>query len=583
MTPVDFLNEFGAVANAPGGVQRLREMILQLAVQGKLVEQNKNEESAEALLIRVLIEKDELVKRKIIGKQIKPSNLLSSEITFSIPENWQWVRFGMICHHNAGKTLDKGRNSGSPKEYITTSNLYWGRFELNQVREMLINDEELTKCQVQRGDLLICEGGEAGRAAVWELEKNICFQNHIHRARFYCDINPYFYFRFFQKLGLSGEINKYRKGVGISSMSGKTLSSIPVPLPPIEEQKRIVAKVDQLMAICDQLEAQQQKRSNLVKHTRISALEALANAQRGEELQTAWKRVEENLSMLFEHPEDVEDLKKCILQNAVMGKLVSQNPDDEPAGELLKKIAKEKAELIKKGEIKRQNPLPEIRDDEKPFEIPVGWDWCRLNDVYDIRDGTHNSPKSQKGNDTFPLITSKDFKNGIVDFSNAKRISKDDYEEIIRRSLVEEEDILFSMIGGNIGNQIMVYGITEFAIKNVALFKYYNKILSPPAFLKLFSENIAYDLQCKASGGAQPFVSLSFLRQLIFALPPLEEQKRIVEKAQSLLSLCDTLQKQLAKSRKVAEQLAQSVVESITGISTEKMVNDLIVEKPGQV
>ncbi len=104
---------------------------------------------------------------------------------------------------------------------------------VTQVREMLIKYEELTKCQVQRGDLLICEGGEAGRAAVWELEKKICFQNHIHRTRFYCDINPYFYFRLFQKLGLSGEINKYRKGVGISSMSGKTLSSIPVPLPPI--------------------------------------------------------------------------------------------------------------------------------------------------------------------------------------------------------------------------------------------------------------------------------------------------------------------------------------------------------------
>ena len=147
-----------------------------------------------------------------------------------------------------------------------------------------------------------------------------------------------------------------------------------------------------------------------MKHTRISALEALANAQGSDDLQVAWKRVKENLPMLFENPEDVEDLKKCVLQNAVMGKFVPQNPDDEPASELLKKIAKEKAELIKKGEIKKQKPLPEIRDDEKPFEIPEGWEWCRIGKVLSIKHGyAFKSNYFKKGSGQYVLTTPGNF------------------------------------------------------------------------------------------------------------------------------------------------------------------------------
>ena len=124
-----------------------------------------------------------------------------------------------LLRHNSGKTLDKGRNTGQYRDYITTSNLYWGHFELDSVRQMLIRDEELEKCTARKGDLLICEGGEAGRAAVWSYDKEICFQNHVHRARFYCDIDPYYAYWFFEKLNATGEITKHRQGVGISNMS----------------------------------------------------------------------------------------------------------------------------------------------------------------------------------------------------------------------------------------------------------------------------------------------------------------------------------------------------------------------------
>ncbi len=242
--------------SAPDGIKKLRELILTLAMQGKLVPQNLNDQPAGELLKEIAAEKKRLVKKGKIKAQNPLPEIKPEEVPYELPTGWEWVRFGCIAQHNSGKTLDKGRNTGQYRDYITTSNLYWGRFELDSVRQMLIRDEELEKCTARQGDLLICEGGEAGRAAVWPYNKEICFQNHIHRARFYCDIDSYYAYWFFEKLNATGEIAKHRKGVGISNMSSKTLASIIFPLPPLSEQRRIVAKIDQLMARSDELEKQ---------------------------------------------------------------------------------------------------------------------------------------------------------------------------------------------------------------------------------------------------------------------------------------------------------------------------------------
>jgi len=576
MTPKTFLKEFGAIANAPGGVQRLREMVLQLAVMGKLVAQDPEDEPASELLKRIEAEKADLIRNKTIKRQKKLQRLTNTEISFEIPKNWEWVRFGTICHHNAGKTLDKKRNKGIPRKYITTSNLYWGRFDLNDVREMLIKDEELNKCQAQKGDLLICEGGEAGRAAVWENEYEICFQNHIHRARFYCGINPYLYFRFFQKLGFSGEINQYRKGVGISSLSGKTLSSIPVPLPPLEEQKRIVAKIDELMALCDRLEAQQQKRAILVRQARISTLDELANAQGGEAIQTTWKRVQDHLSILFDHPDDVEDLKKCILQNAVMGKLVPQNPDDEPASELLKKIAEEKAALIKKGEIKKQKSLPKIREDEKPFKIPKGWVWCRIGDILAIKHGYAFKSKYFKENfGQYILATPGNF---FETGGFRKQGNKTKYYEgpIPDGFIFNPNDLMIAMTeqaAGLLGSAAFIPDDNKKYLHNQRLGKLVfseNLISKAYIFWYFNSPYLRQKVSDTSTGMKVKHTSPDKVSNILISFPPLAEQDRIVQKIQSLLSLCIQLQKQLEKSRIIAEKLAQSIVESITGQSTEK-------------
>lgn len=241
-------------------LKKLRQSILQDAISGKLTKkwrnENPNVEPASELLKRIKEEKERLIKEGKIKKQKALSPIGENEIPYRLPSGWNWVRLGEIAQHNSGKTLDRGRNKGKYRKYITTSNLYWGYFILDNLRQMPIRDVELEKCTAIKGDLLICEGGEAGRASVWDHEDYICFQNHIHRVRFFCEINPYYIYSFFEKLNFTGEINNYRKGMTISNLSGKALSSIIMPLPPIAEQTTIVTKVKKLLTFYNSIEQQ---------------------------------------------------------------------------------------------------------------------------------------------------------------------------------------------------------------------------------------------------------------------------------------------------------------------------------------
>ncbi|MBI5540316.1 MAG: restriction endonuclease subunit S [Bacteroidia bacterium] len=235
-------------------VYKLRKQLLLDAIQGNLVEQNAKEEPASELLKRIKAEIIKLIKEGKLKKETELPPIKLEEIPFEIPENWVWCRIGDISQHNSGKTLDSGRNKGQSRECITTSNLYWGYFELDNLKQILIEESELERCTAIKGDLLICEGGEAGRSAIWNSDSVICFQNHIHRVRLYGKISSNCIYWYFLYLNLSGEINKYRKGMGISNLSGKSLSSIPIPLPPLSEQHRIVQKLEQLMQTCNELE-----------------------------------------------------------------------------------------------------------------------------------------------------------------------------------------------------------------------------------------------------------------------------------------------------------------------------------------
>lgn len=260
------LSNFKRFIQNKSNINQLRHTILQLAFQGKLSVQWRNSnldvESTILLLEKIKTEKERLIKEGKLRRELHLHKIAQNEQPFKVPESWEWDRMGAISQHNSGKTLDSGRNKGTSQKYITTSNLYWGYFKLDNVKSFLISDNELDRCSATKGDLLICEGGEAGRTAVWEEPYSICFQNHIHRVRLYGNINPYFIFRYFQKLNFSGEINEYRKGMGISNMSSGSLASIPIPIPPIAEQEVIVSNINHLMSLCDELEKKIEKRDS---------------------------------------------------------------------------------------------------------------------------------------------------------------------------------------------------------------------------------------------------------------------------------------------------------------------------------
>ncbi|HDX7693691.1 TPA: restriction endonuclease subunit S [Escherichia coli] len=257
----------------------------------------------------------------------------------------------------------------------------------------------------------------------------------------------------------------------------------------------------------------------------------------------------------------IKKLRELILELAVRGKLVPQDPNDEPASELLKRIAAEKAELVKQGKIKKQKPLPEISEEEKPFELPEGWEWARLVEIYDVRDGTHDTPKYQS--EGYPLVTSKNLSSGKLNLDDIKYISKEAHEKIKERSFVEFNDVLFAMIG-SIGNPVIVDIHNEFSIKNVALFKYYSKAVSVPEYLRCVLESLSLVLKNISSGGVQPFVSLSTLRNTVMALPPLKEQYRIVIKLTALMSLCDQLEQQSLTSLDAHQQLVETLLGTLT-------------------
>ena len=264
----------------------------------------------------------------------------------------------------------------------------------------------------------------------------------------------------------------------------------------------------------------------------------------------------ENISL-----EGINALRDIVLDLAFSGRLIPQNNNDKTSDSLFETILKEKERLIETGEIRKQKKLKPIHQEEIVQQIPKSWKWTRLIDVFDVRDGTHDSPKSQITG--YPLVTSKNLSSGKLNITNVKYISESDYLKIIERSKVDKGDILFAMIG-SIGNPVIVDQEIEIAIKNVALFKYYDKKYSNPEFLKYFLIYATSKFKAQAKGAVQSFVSLGKLRSFLFPLAPLEEQERIVTKVDELMALCDKLENERETNLKTHQLLVKTILASLT-------------------
>ncbi|NTX49669.1 restriction endonuclease subunit S, partial [Burkholderia cepacia] len=484
----------------------------------------------------------------------------------AILSSFNWSENSRAGH---GKTLDLARNSGRPRDYITTSNVYWGRFELSNLKQMLIRDEELEKCTARKGDLLICEGGEAGRAAVWVSNDDVCFQNHIHRARFFGGVNPFFACRFFEKLNVTGEINAHRKGIGISNLSGTALSMIPFPLPPLEEQSRIVAKIDELFALCDQLEAKQRDRRKLQNVLRHATLQALASAQSPHELQESWKRLQTNFGCLFSEPDDVKELRSLCVDLAIRGALSTMD-DRDPSGDaakLLKGLAK-----LKTG--KRIAKLTQV---DPPFELPTQWQWALFDDLLQ-RSESGWSPKcdaeSRRSGEWGVLkvsaVTWGDFRaneNKRLPPSLDPRpdcevkpgdflLSRANTAELIARSVIAQDDVPDRLL---MSDKIVRLTFIDAALKTWA------NLVNNSRFAREY-----YRANATGTSDSMRNVSRQVIHELPIPLPPKRVQDAVIKKLSELNALCTTLESQRREAALNAERLANAAVAALTGTPLEQ-------------
>ena len=518
--------------------QQLKNSILQMAVSGKLVPQDPNDEPASVLLERIRKEKEQLIKEGKIKKEKNPSYIfrgadntpyekvgknepvsIAEEVPFEIPESWEWCRLGDIFYHNTGKALNASNQSGQLLKYITTSNLYWNRFELDSLRQMYFTDAEIEKCTATKGDLLVCEGGDIGRAAIWPLEYDIRIQNHIHRLRAYVPVCTEYYYYIFYLYKHVGWIGG--KGIGIQGLSANALHSLLFPLPPIKEQQRIVEKISQIEPYAEKYESTESK---------------LAALNSG-------------------FP---EQLRKSILQLAIQGKLVPQDPNDEPASVLLERIRTEKERLIKDGKIKRDKnesviyrrdnshyeklgSLERCIDDEIPFEVPDSWSWCRLGHILlKLSDGTHSTPRYQSAG--IPFLSVKDVSSGFLDFSSCKYISEPEHKELYSRCNPEYGDLLLTKVGTT-GIPAIVDTRDEFSLfVSVALLKFnqdllYNKFL----LYEILSPLVQKQAEESTRGvGNKNWVMRDIAKTLI-VIPPIEKQYRIVDMIERIFPYCNRI------------------------------------------
>ncbi|MGL6051625.1 MAG: restriction endonuclease subunit S, partial [Aeromonas salmonicida] len=375
------------------GIKKLRELILELAVRGKLVPQDPSDEPASVLLERIAAAKARLVIDRKIKKLKALPEIGEEEKPFELPEGWEFIRLGELTSKMGSGSTPRGGQSAYVSEgipFLRSQNVWNEGLRLDDVVYIDENTHlKMEGTKVIPGDVLLnITGASLGRTLIFpDSIKEANVSQHVTIIRLLIDeLAP------FVHLGIKSPLVQdliwgRQVGMAIEGLSKRTLELFEFPIPPLAEQQRIVAKVDELMALCDQLE--QCSESQLAAHQTLveTLLATLTDSADADELAQNWVRLSTHFDTLFTTEASIDALKQTILQLAVMGKLVPQDPSDEPASALLERIAAEKAQLVKEKKIKKEKPLPAISEDEKPFELPKGWEWCRLPDLGELARG----------------------------------------------------------------------------------------------------------------------------------------------------------------------------------------------------
>jgi len=581
-------------SNSIYGVQKLRELIFDLAIRGKLLPQNIKDEPVSLLIEKITDEKNQKV---LVGEIKKQKSLPKITIPFQIPSNWQWLYLqdlsSYIQRGKSPKYIDK-----SDKIVISQKCVRWNGLDISPAK--FIDPKSLENYEKSRflkdGDILWNSTGTGtiGRASLFirvDEYKDIVADSHVTVVRTLGNISDYIYLvirsPYIQKdleSSASGTTNQIE-------LNTSTVLQTRIPLPPIEEQKRIVAKVDELMQLCDQLEQQQNLSSEAHDQLVDTLLNVLTNSSDADEFQQNWQRISENFDLLFTTEYSIEQLKQTILQLAIMGKLVKQDFNDEPASELLKQIAEEKAKLVKEGKIKKSRPLLEITDEEKPFELPIGWQWEKLGNICLIKGGKRVPNGYQLLTEPTPYIYIRvsDMKDGTIDDSNLRFLDQN-VQESIKKYIITKNDLYMTIVGATIGKCGSVpekfdgMNLTENAARLTPL-EGINKKFLLKVLESDFCQNQFVDKTQQV--GVQK-MALNRLSETFIPICNIRQQKETIKKIDELFFMIENFQKLRSKLQKIKLHLADSLVASALSDSNDKSeseVTDNIVqfEKPIEI
>ena len=471
--------------------QDLKNSIIQLAIQGKLVEQREEEGTAKELLEQIKAEKEKLIKEGKIKKTKALSEITEDEITFDIPESWEWVKLGKIVKITTG---NKDANHGIEN----------GKYDFFTCSKEAIKSNTYS----YEGECILLPGNGANVGlSIYYQGRFEAYQRTYVLEKIISEFNM----RYLQ-LALEWNWKRYNSnklfGSAIPYIKMGNLENYLFPIPPLEEQKRIVAKIEELMPYVEKYDK-------------------------------AYTEVEK-LNKKFP-----EDMQKSILQYAIQGKLVEQRKEDGTAEELCQQIQAEKEKLIKEGKIKKTKPLPEITEDEIPFDIPETWKWVRLGDVCTkLVDGDHNPPKGENTKTEYIMGSSRNInENRLVDLDNARYLSEENFIKIHNRTVVEKGDILFTSVG-TLGRSCIFredINITfqrSVTVISTKIFNEYLKFTLDAPWIQKYVYN-------NAKGTAQKGFYLNQMEILLVPIAPLAEQKRIVEKIEELLPYTKQLVKKI--------------------------------------
>lgn len=549
------LQHFDGIADAPDAIARLRRFILDLAVRGKLVPQDPKDEPASELLKRIAVEKARLVKAGEVRKEKPLPEIERGEAPFDPPRGWEWVRIRKV-------TSDRGHmlpDQDFTYIDVTAINKETGRIEEAKVTSVAEAPSRARKI-VRKGDLLYsCVRPYLLNIAIVEKE----FSPPPIASTAFAILNGFgLVMPRYQWIVLRSPffvvcVEEKMRGQAYPAINDSDFSLLPFPLPPLAEQHRVVAKVDELMALCDRLETARAKRETARDRLAAASLARLT-ALAPETFQADARFALDVLPALTTRPDQIKRLRQTILNLAVRGKLVPQDPNDEPAAELLKRIAKEKARLVSMGEIRRDKVPSALSAEDEPFSLPASWRWCRLRSLASaLGDGLHGTPNYVTGTECY-FINGNNLEDGLIVIKpTTKTVS---VEEMRKHKKPLNQHSVFVSINGTLGKVAFYDGQDIVLGKSACYFnltdftnKWFAKlVLDSPYFTNYAIES--------ATGTTIMNLSLNAMNEFPFPVPPLAEQRRIVAKVGVLMGLCDRLEASLAATASTRRRLLDALL-----------------------